>query len=512
MQSTKVLIVEDEWIVSRVISEELALLGYIVTGIATSDVAALASVRDQKPDIVLVDIVLKGSKSDGVSLAATLRQEFQLPVIFITAHTDDATLERAKNTEPFGYLVKPFNERDLRVALETALYKHKMEQQLAESEAFLSAILRSTSDAIIATDSITKVTYMNPAAEKLTGWNKAEALGQEITSLIQFEHEQSGESVENPVSVVLRSGQVAYLCSSTVLVDKVGLKKPVGDSASPLSKTPEAIDGVVLVISDISDRRKAETLTVERNAIQQALAQEMATSALKSQFMAMLSHEARTPLTNILFSAEFLGRNDISSEKKLQRLEKIRQSVAKMTSMLEDILTLGKLEIGNLKCNPTLLNLESFCRDLIEETSDRQIQTSPDVEQPVLVFDFHGCQEARLDPKLLQHILSNLLSNAVKYSPHGGKIHLEVTCEPQESTATTSCVTFRVSDRGIGIPANELDTMFDLFQRATNTKKIAGSGLGLAICKRAVDIHGGQITVESQVDVGTTFTVTIDCQ
>jgi PAS domain S-box-containing protein len=258
MLPTRVLVVEDEVITGRVISEELTLIGYAVTDLATSDEETLASVSENRPDIVLMDIILRGSARDGIEIATILRQEYHLPVIYITAHTDDTTLERARKSEPYGYLVKPFDERDLRVAIETASYKHQMERQLALREAQLSTILRSTNDAVIATDRIAEVTYMNTAAEYLTGWQITEALGREITQVFRLIDENSGEEVTNPVPQVLRSGQVSFLNDSTAMIDRQGIRRSVGDSASPIYLPSGEIDGAVMVLWDMSDRKRTE--------------------------------------------------------------------------------------------------------------------------------------------------------------------------------------------------------------------------------------------------------------
>ncbi|CAN1211582.1 response regulator [Tumidithrix helvetica PCC 7403] len=275
MAPIRVLVVEDEVITGRVISEELSLLGYAVTDLATSDEEVFASVSKNRPDLVLMDIILKGSPRDGIEIATILRQEFQLPFIYITAHTDDATLERAKNSEPYGYLVKPFDERDLRVAIETATYKHQMERQLAMREAQLSAILKSTSDAVIATDNIAEITYMNPAAEKLTGWRFSEALGRDVTEILYLIDENSGKEIAHPVPLVLQTGQVSFLNDSTAAIDRQGIKKPVGDSASPICMPSGAIDGAVMVLWDMTDRKRAEAALSEsesrfRNAFETA--------------------------------------------------------------------------------------------------------------------------------------------------------------------------------------------------------------------------------------------------
>ncbi|PZO36987.1 MAG: hybrid sensor histidine kinase/response regulator [Pseudanabaena frigida] len=502
MSAIKILVVEDEVITARVILEELTQLGYVVTDTVTSSEDAIASVSQNAPDLVLMDIILRGSEQDGIATASILRQEFQIPVIYITAHTDEATLERAKISEPFGYLVKPFDEKDLRVVIETAMYKHRMERQLAEREEFLSTILQSTSDAVIATDSIATVTYMNPAAENLTGWSRVEALGRDVTEVIRLIDENSGDEIANPVSHVLQTGQVTYLKEYTAVVDRNGIQKAVGDSISPIRKTSNSVDGAVLVLWNISDRRKAESLEVEKIAINRALSNEKEISNLKSKVMAMASHEIRTLLTNILLSANLLEEINYPREKKLSRLKRIKDSVAQITALVENMLTLGKFALGLSNFNPTLTNLEGFCREIVEEI---QLLDANQQEKTIKInFSCQGeRQQVYLDKDLIWYILTNLLSNAIKYSDNEVNIQFDLLYENGDPPR----VIFSIQDRGIGIPENDLPFVFDLYHRASNIINVTGSGLGLAIVKQAVDIHGGEIVVESEVDCGTIFKV-----
>ncbi|MBD2175993.1 response regulator [Pseudanabaena sp. FACHB-1998] len=500
MSAIKILVVEDEVITARVISEELTSLGYIVTDMVTSDEAALASVCQNMPDLVLMDIILRGSAQDGIAIATILREEFQIPVVYITAHTDESTLTRAKISEPFGYLVKPFDERDLRVVIETSLYKHQMERKLAERENFLSTILRSTSDAVIATDSVAIVTYMNPAAESLTGWSHLEALGRNVTEVVQLIDENSGAEVANPVPAVLQTGKVAYLKDYTAVIDRYGIKKSVGDSASPIRKVADSIDGAVLVLWDISDRRKAETLESEKSEISRALNNEKELNKLKSQFIAMSSHEMRTFLTNIMLSANLLEEPNYPDDKKLNRLKRIKDAVVQMTILVENMLTLGKFALGLSNFNPTSIDLEKLCLDIVEEFKYFPTKNVP------LAIDF-SCdgdnQLVDIDVNLISYILRNLLSNAIKYSGEDVDIQLSLSYERGSQPKAI----LQIQDHGIGIPEDDLPSVFNLYHRGSNVSGIKGTGLGLAIVKHAVDIHGGEITLKSKVNQGTIFTV-----
>lgn len=253
-----------------------------------------------------------------------------------------------------------------------------------------------------------------------------------------------------------------------------------------------AEDEVMAIIRDITERKRAEA------EIRNALEKEKELSELKSRFVTMTSHEFRTPLTTILSSAELL--EDYGSrwneEKKLHHLRRIVLTVKHMTQLLNDVLLIGKAEAGKLQCSRLAFDVVQFCRDLVEEM---QMIT----DSHLITFN-HQCGGGKvdLDEKLLRHVLSNLLSNAIKYSPKGGNVYFDLVC-------TQKSASFRIKDEGIGIPEIDKVQLFDSFYRASNVGTISGTGLGLSIVKRAVDLHGGSIAVESEVGVGTTFLVSL---
>jgi CheY-like chemotaxis protein len=169
MSHSKILVVEDDRIVARDIQQQLSRIGHVVVGITArgEDVVSLAT--QSQPDLVLMDIRLEG-KLDGIDVAQQIHERFGIPVIFLTAYADEETVTRARVTEPFGYLLKPFEDSQLRTTIEMALYKHAAERKLRESERRYAVTLSSIGDAVIATDELLRVTFMNPVAEKLTGW------------------------------------------------------------------------------------------------------------------------------------------------------------------------------------------------------------------------------------------------------------------------------------------------------------------------------------------------------
>lgn len=527
----KVLIVEDENIVAFNIQNRLEGLGYTVTAVISSGEVALQKVAETFPDLVLMDIKLKGT-IDGIQAAEQIRKEFQIPVVYLTAYTDEETLNRAKLTEPYGYILKPFEARDLGTTIEMALYKHMIERQLREREQWLATTLKSIGDAVITTDSQGLVTFMNPVAEALTRWKQEEVLGNELNQVFHAINEKTRQVVENPVKLALEAGVTVGLDNHTLLIAKDGSEIPIDDSAAPIKNDAGNILGAVLVFHDVTEQQRvkallertneelevrvAESITQLRETNEQlrqeiarrrgleeelrsALAKERELNELKSRIIATVSHEYRTPLTTILSSADILEHYDsrLTAEKKKNHFQRIQSSIKYLTKLVEDMLFVHQAEIGNLEFNPAPLDVERVASEIVNEFHGNS------TSQQSINFECQGiCRNAFLDEKLLQLILRNLLSNAIKYSPKTSPVRLELSCELNQ-------IVLRVSDQGIGIPAGEKSLLFNPFFRGSNIGVTPGVGLGLVIIKECVDLHGGEIFVESEVGKGTTFTVTL---
>ena len=174
----RILIVEDEGIVARDILLRLKRLGYRVCGTAATGREAIETALATRPDLVLMDVHLKGDM-DGIAAARRIDGALGVPVVYLTAYSDDDTIQRAASADAVGYLLKPFEERELRAAIEVALQRRDMERRLKASQAWLTTILRSIGDALIASDAEGRVVFMNPVAEALTGWTEADARGQD---------------------------------------------------------------------------------------------------------------------------------------------------------------------------------------------------------------------------------------------------------------------------------------------------------------------------------------------
>lgn len=254
--------------------------------------------------------------------------------------------------------------------------------------------------------------------------------------------------------------------------------------------------GVILALQDISPRKRAE------QELLGALQREKELNEMKTRFVSTVSHEFRTPLATILSSAELLRlyADKLDDAEKLNLLNGIEDGTKRMRRLLDEVLTLGRAESGVLQLRPVQLALSELCNKVIGEFRIGE------GKQHTIVFEDHFVNEtAELDENLLRHILNNLLSNAIKYSAQGSTVTLSV--EPVDASIRLS-----VQDSGIGIPAEDLPRLFESFHRASNVQSRPGTGLGLAIAKKSVELHGGTVTVDTTVGVGTRFTVMLPRQ
>ncbi len=260
----RLLIVEDEGIVALNIQNRLQGLGYSVVATVSSGEEAIQVAGETRPDLILMDIKLDGNV-DGIEAAAEINRLFHLPVVYLTAYTNDETLNRAKLTEPYGYILKPFEARDLCTTIEVALYKYQMEQQLREREQWLATTLKSIGDAVITTDTEGLVTFMNPVAEALTRWSLEEVIGNDLTQVFQTINEKTRAVVQNPVLLALQQGITVGLDNHTLLVTKDGAEIPIDDSAAPIKDEVGKILGAVLVFHDNIEKQQSEARLQKNN-------------------------------------------------------------------------------------------------------------------------------------------------------------------------------------------------------------------------------------------------------
>ena len=269
MTATSVLVVEDESIVALDLKLALQELGYAVAGIAASGERAVQCVDAQTPDLVLMDVRLQG-EMDGVDTAHAIRQRHDVPVIFLTSHSDADTVRRAAQTAPYGYLTKPYQLKELRAGIEVALTKAQMERQLRQADRWFAHTLQCVADGVVVTGGDGRVRFLNPAAERLTGWSSDEAVGQAVGDMVRFVPAHAGmragpgsrlpvPDADAVVRGVLHDGRARAVAHGLVLLSRDGSTCAVDETVGPIDDDRGERLGAVLVLRDATARMVHES-------------------------------------------------------------------------------------------------------------------------------------------------------------------------------------------------------------------------------------------------------------
>jgi len=390
-----------------------------------------------------------------------------------------------------------------------------------ESKEGIDALFLYATEGILVTDDKGTITKINPSAEKLFGYNLGELIGKKIEILIpsrlseRHVHHRDRFS-HNPHARSMGEGMELYG------LKKNGTEFPVEISLSPYANKEGRF--VIAFIVDVTVRKNSEeklknysdelekqvknrTLILEeaieelektKKELHKALNKERELNELKSRFVSMASHEFRTPLTTMMSSlslvTKYSEQND--SENQSKHVGKIKASINNLTDILNDFLSVSKLEEGRVEYVPEIINLKEFIPEIISEMQ------SVTKKGQVIIHTYSGNDTANIDKKLLKNILFNLLSNAIKFSPEQGQIEII-------TLVTNTEVKILVKDNGIGISKEDQKHLFERFFRAHNATHIQGTGLGLNIVAKYAELMKASINFESEENKGTTFTITI---
>ncbi|AFZ60467.1 hybrid sensor histidine kinase/response regulator [Anabaena cylindrica FACHB-243] len=290
---------------------------------------------------------------------------------------------------------------------------------------------------------------------------------------------------------------VIFLSALSETIDKVRAFKTGG--IDYITKPFQLEEVLARIETQLSLRQMQQELQKAKDQALKALKKEQELNRLKSEFVSMISHDFRNPLTSIQGFAGLLEcGDDIPTPEMLNRyINKINNAVDQLLSLLDEILLIGKIEVGKMQYEPVLVDLENFCKELIDS-----LQYSLGNQHLICFNCASNSTKAEMDLILLQRILTNLLSNAIKYSPSRSEIYLDLECQ-------NHITIFKVRDQGIGIPLENQSHLFEAFYRCSNVGNIKGTGLGLAIVKKCVEVHQGNISLESRENLGTTFIVSL---
>ena len=513
MTPTKVLVVEDESIIALDLQHRLTGLGYMVTGVAATGEEALRQMAEARPDVVLVDIRLAGAM-DGIEAAGQVRERFSIPVIYLTAHADPGTLERAKTTQPYGYLIKPFTETDLNITIEMAVYKHAVDQRereylhrlqheiaerqraedaLRESEEMLRSIIEQSVDGVALISDEGRILEWNPGMEHITGLQKADMLGEFVWEApwlappAQHSDVDVRATIQGNMDIFNATGQTPWLggAHEQVIQHPGGELRSVEYCAFPINTRRGTMTGVVA--RDVTERRQTE-----QQALQLALEQKRA--HILREFITDASHVFRTPLSVIGASAYLLRHApDEVRREKLQ--SDIILQIRQLTQLIDAMLFLTRLD-SDRELDLDTLDVNSLLGLVItrysREAEERQLTLTLD-----LADDLPTIQG---DAQRLHHAFCQIVDNALKHTPPGGAVAIR-------AARVKDHVVVEIQDTGYGIEAEQIPRIFEHFYRGDAARLTGGLGLGLTIVKRVVELHHGRIEVESNPGAGSTFRV-----
>jgi PAS domain S-box-containing protein len=362
--------------------------------------------------------------------------------------------------------------------------------EIAVQREWLHVTMNSIGDAVITTDNVGNITYLNPAAEELTAWSSAEAAGKPLEDVFRIINEESRRNVENPTSKVLREGRTVGLANHTLLIARDGRERSIDDSAAPIRNSQGQILGVVLIFRDVTERRDTERqLRIQTTELRR-------TNDELSQFAYAISHDLREPLRNVHNFSELLVREyEQPSNSNAQAYAKyVLDGVSRMEMLLNDLLVYSQMGPAQEQARRET-NTGEIVRKTLETLRATIYESQAEITSDHLPTVLgHEAQ--------LSQLFQNLISNAIKYrSDSPPRIHVRAHKQNHEWV-------FSVRDNGIGIAPEYHKMIFGVFKRLQG-KDIPGTGIGLAICSKVVELHGGRIWVESQSGEGSEFFFTI---
>lgn len=477
---TKILIVEDEAIVACDLERRLLKAGYTVPSIAVSGEQALRSIEQTCPDLILMDIHLQGP-SDGIAVASEVRNRFHLPVVFLTAYADKDTLERAKAAEPYSYLVKPINHVSLSSTIEVALYKHRAEQELRKREAWLGTVLHSLADAVVVTDASGSIQFLNPHAERLTGWAHGDAVGRQLWDVVRLV-----DFADRDLAGELNAAMLAGIGSE--LPRGARLTLPDGRAITveghlAISRVDDRPSGTVVTLRDVTVRDWEEKQIRQQ---QKMLVAGRLANGVARDFNRLLTGIVR-------YSQEMLDEmaDGDSSRRRVKAIHRAAYSAAVLTDQLLGLCRKGPAEARALNLNSLVSRLMPMLRRVAGPSIKVETSLAPDLG------------EIRVDNSQMEQVLLNLVLNARDAMPRGGGVSIQTS--NVELPGSYAFVRLAVEDNGAGMDSEVAEHLFEPF--FTSKKREVGKGLGLAVVHAVVTAADGLINVDSTPGAGSLFEI-----
>lgn len=467
MPKANIFIVEDSFIVALHLQTTLENEGYKVIGTSDSGEGALAFLEHTRPDLVLMDIMLTG-ELDGIQTATVSKARFNLPVIYITALTDSDTIQRAKVTEPYGYLTKPFEDREIFTVIEMALYKHGIESKLRESEEKYFSTVNSIGDAVVVIDRDYCISFMNPSAEAMTQCTRAEARGKLITEIMKLRNEATDEFPVNPVQCTMGGLNLNAMPDGLLLQDRHGNMRPIGESSlSPLLDAKDNFSGLVIIFKDLTEKKEHQRIIrdLEKDRMGALIeGQEKERSRIARDL-----HDGLGQMLNAIKMNASVIMKDKMDAANLYRM--IDEAIQESVRISENLLPAKLNDFDLATC------LRSLCNQMSKGTCS------------VVNFLAVGNRSAIDQSKKINiyRIAQEAITNSIKHS-EAKNITMQLTEEPNR-------IKLSIEDDGRGIPGT-LDQ--DLFKKN-----------GLVNMRDRAEIMGGHFILESDANRGTLILVDV---
>ena len=484
----KILIVEDEGIVALNLQHRLQHMGYEVAGVADSGAQSLSLMARELPDLVLMDIHIKGDM-DGIEVARRIGLEHTTPVVYLTAYSEDATLERARHTRPYGYLIKPFSERELHATIQMALERHSVQTALTESQRVLSQALGAASMGMVEVDRDARTVSVTGAPARMLGFDECGTLPlpQFLDCVIDEDRETLREELmvcdlqAKPVNQVFRV-QMADGRSRWLQLDATGLSAHrVSGVARDVTEREEARVGLERLNIELEERVEARTAELRQHVRE------------LEAFSQTAAHDLRSPIRAISGLSHILmeTKSDALGTDGREMLQRMGDASARMGQLIDALLSLSKLSRANLR--PGDVDLSLIARQIahfLQETEPTRAVT----------FEIEDQLHVHADPALMRSVIDNLLRNAWKFSARREHTRIGVGHGLHDGQPA-----FFVRDNGCGFDNAQAKRLFDPFYRLHSEAEFSGSGLGLSIVQRIVARHGGRVWAEGRPDEGATF-------
>ncbi len=499
MKQATILIVEDERIIATDIRDSLSRMGYNVAAVVSTGEDAIEKAKTVNPDLVLMDIMLEGA-TDGVQAAEKILHSYNIPVVFLTAYSDDSTLQRAKHSEPFGFALKPFDEKELHSTIEVALHKHKLESRLKESEQWLATTLQSIGDAVIATDTAGRIKLINPVAETLTGWRREQVLGKSLSQILKLVDEKTRAPIDSSITRAMRHGEVVSLDAPVILSDRAGTERIIDESASPIKDEKGNITGGVMVFRDVTERRRTEAALLQAQKLESL-----------GVLAGGIAHDFNNLLVGILGYAGLVLDQLPHHSPSRESVTKIKAAALRAAEMVQQMLTYVGSDASPVE--PVNLNL------IVEEMANL-VQLSISKNVSIKNNFAPNLPAVEADPTQIRQVVMNLIINASEaFGEKNGVITISTGVAPASRAYLDVCffghglpegsyAYLEVADTGKGMDEEARSKIFDPFY----TSKSTGRGLGLAAVSGIVRSHHGAIHLRSTPGQGAAFRVLLPTQ